>query len=1149
MAAGVYFRAVSGTLRACEGRVVVHRWRLDVSNPGIVPVLGAALAAAHVPAPMRLRHPNARVGTHLATNGSTVRTGDFGEFIATLLYSERLGEIIPIEKLASKPVFSATQQGTDVLGLTIVPGSQPEPVVVEVKARTTIRPKEDLEEIAASLARLTPGYLESAWTTAVRLMESHPDYRRAYALAAAISLAKLHSPDDLGPEHDRHAVIVSPAISLSPATITKHWGSAPPISELHLIEVPDMTGGPGRTSFMDQVYAHAAELSYADVDMGIPAFLADQDLHPGVAALLSIDMAQSVVKASPQGSAPMLGVTEVALWILAEWDGMATARALQLAETAPGSTAAGLAYLLAGQSHRAKQALVRGHPLSSLVSAAERLWGQRITTTAFQTEVEQLITELSDPGLAQTIRYVAAAITYRYPRLPAIMVAAAGADGPNVRGVVDRAQNKLGRRALWPSQAKALDGGLLDRGHPSLAIKMPTSAGKTMLIELVVAEALDCVPECVAAVVAPTRALVRQLTTDLRRALPSATVRSSHGGMDLDTEDLSGPGLLGEPGVVVVTPERLDLEWRRAGSGESGISTSKLRLLVVDEAHMLSETRRGARLELLIARALRANVRVVLLSSQFPTTELMADWLAGRQIESGWGPTWLYRQVYYRSQDGQHGSIVNEAGAVTDMFTLVTPSKAAGGLCVRERRHEAAALAEQLHTGGLVVVYADQRARMDQLSDAVRERFSRLPPLDDPELAELLAPLEHAYPGHWQSLQVGVGVHHSRVPVAVRQIVERCARKRLLRCIVCTSTLLEGVDFPTRTVICAYPPQDRQGSPQVSRLRNLAGRAGRGGLFTSGTLIVMVNAEEDVAKWLRAFRSELPPSRSALHDALTHLRTIPDHLQFAEPDGTLAAVDALILEAIAEGAAAEGELRQQLEELLGRTLWHAGTRAALRDPVLQRATQRAAVVQRAVGGDIWKAAFYRTGLPLASCLSLRDALAGDADRIAALLSDVWADHDDVLLWLATHIAPRASELSRWADIDAADLYEVLSRWLAGVSADVIGDAYPEASATVLDELENLLPWLLTAAVEFVLVQSGMLGLRETAHVRLGISRLRYGVPHTTLSDLVRQGADRVEVSRLSEEYDKLDEWHRFSTERADFVRQALDKPADPEEPF
>jgi replicative superfamily II helicase len=43
---------------------------------------------------------------------------------------------------------------------------------------------------------------------------------------------------------------------------------------------------------------------------------------------------------------------------------------------------------------------------------------------------------------------------------------------------------QFGKRAFWPSQAAAIEGGLFDRAHPSMAIKMPTSAGKTKLIEL-----------------------------------------------------------------------------------------------------------------------------------------------------------------------------------------------------------------------------------------------------------------------------------------------------------------------------------------------------------------------------------------------------------------------------------------------------------------------------------------------------------------------------------------------------------------------------------------------------------------------------------------------------------------------------------------
>lgn len=829
VALGAYFRALgSGPAMACDGRVRVWTWRLAVERPGIIPALGLALAAAHVPSELRMRHPQADVAPHLAASGSTVRKGDFGEFLTAALYSGRMGKIVPFEKLSTKPVGGATQQGTDVLTLTPVPGSAPDAVVVEVKTRPTISsPKANLDEIATSLGRVTDVYLESAWRTAVRVMESHPDHRQAYALPAAISLAKLDSPTEPGPDHTRNAVIVTGKASLTAVKVTKYWGSAPPVTDLHLIEVPDVV------NVMNEVYDHAAKLTYGDVDHDVPAFLSGLGLQPGVNAMVSSTVPQETAALGWRG--PMLGVIEVALWMLAGWDGMATARAAQLAARSTDLGAVGLAELLAGNTTRARSALEPAHPFLPLVTSAGRLWARTATLSEFQQQARTLSDQLGDSEEAAAVTYVASAIGYRYPRHPAIVIEAAGATGAHVQRVITRFQG-LGRRALWPSQAEAVAGGLLDCGHPSLAIKMPTSAGKTLLIELAVADALDADASAVAAVVAPTRALVGQLAASLRRVLPAAQVHSSHGGLDFDTEDLSGPGILDDPGVVVLTPERLDLEWRRATSG-GGASITALRLLVIDEAHLLAATHRGPRLELLIARALRAGVRVILVSSQFPDTEVLATWLDGRSIESDWGPTWLHRQVYARSADRTQGKLTDETGCTVSVLSLAP--RGTGDGCPPERREEAAALAELAHRDGLVVVFSDQRRYMDKLSEAVRKRFGQLPLSADPALVDRIEPLRNIYPAHWAMLRAGVGVHHAQVPPTVRHVVEQCARKGLLRCVVCTPTLLEGVDFPTKTVICAYPPEAK-GKPQVGRLRNLAGRAGRGGLFTSGSLIVMV---------------------------------------------------------------------------------------------------------------------------------------------------------------------------------------------------------------------------------------------------------------------------------------------------------------------
>jgi superfamily II DNA/RNA helicase len=1120
-----------GPAAACDGRVRVWTWRLEVERPGIIASLGLALAAAHVPSEMRMRHPWAEVAPHLAPHGSTTRTGDFGEFLAAVLYSARMGQIVPFEKLSTKPVGGATQQGTDVLTITPVPCSAPEAVVVEVKTRSVISPKADLEEIATSLGRITSDYLEAAWRTAVRVMEAHPDHSQAYALPAAIGLAKLESPTEPGPDQTRNAVIVTGRASLTTAAITQNWGSAPPVTDLHLLEVPSLI------DVMNAVYDHAATLSYGAVDHDVPAFLSDHDLRPGAGALVSSTVPRETAALGWRG--PMRGVIEVALWELAGWDGMASARAQRLVQRMDDPGAIGLADLLAGRTVRARHALGQSHPLFPLVAAADLLWARAATLADFQQQAHTLRAQLGDPEEAAAVGYVASAISFRYPGHPAIVTENAGATGIHVRGVIDHFRG-LGRTALWPSQAQAVAGGLLDRGHPSLAIKMPTSAGKTLLIELAVADALDTDPFAVAAVVAPTRALVGQLASSLRRALPpTALVRSSHGGLDFDTEDLSGPGILDNAGAVVLTPERLDLEWRRATSGEA-VSVAGLRLLVVDEAHLLAATHRGPRLELLVARALRAGVRVVLLSSQFPDTDVLATWLDGRSIESDWGPTWLHRQVYARSADSTQGILIDEAGRTAPVLSL---GRREEGRCRPERREEAAALAEWAHPDGLVVVFSDQRRYMDKLSEAVHTRFEQLPLPAEPALAARIAPLETTYPEHWTMLRAGVGVHHAQVPRAVRHIVEQCARRGLLRCVVCTPTLLEGVDFPTKTVICAYPPETN-GRPQIGRLRNLAGRAGRGGLFTSGSMIVMVKRPEQVEKLMRAFRAELPPAASALHAALDHLRSAADYLADADLETPLATVDAVILEALAEGAALDGELRQELEALLARTLWYTGAHPALRDHVLTRAAQRAERLRGTVPPGPWTSAFYRTALPVRSCLALRDALSRRLPALVDHLVNPEGDHDAVLLWLAVNIAPAAAELRAWSDIDAATRREVLRQWLHGEPVDKITAAHADAWAVMAEGLESLLPWILTAAVEFLLVDADLTDMRDVAHARLGISRLRYGVPVLDCCDLVRRGADRVRVAQLVADYGNLEPVVQQEISRIAFVSTRLAEEAE-----
>jgi len=79
-----------------------------------------------------LAHPNARIADRLAPRGTT-RISDFGEFLAAALYADRFGEIVPFQKLSTKPVAGATQQGADVLVLTSLPADMSLAGATEIK--------------------------------------------------------------------------------------------------------------------------------------------------------------------------------------------------------------------------------------------------------------------------------------------------------------------------------------------------------------------------------------------------------------------------------------------------------------------------------------------------------------------------------------------------------------------------------------------------------------------------------------------------------------------------------------------------------------------------------------------------------------------------------------------------------------------------------------------------------------------------------------------------------------------------------------------------------------------------------------------------------------------------------------------------------
>lgn len=98
-----------------------------------------------------------------------------------------------------------------------------------------------------------------------------------------------------------------------------------------------------------------------------------------------------------------------------------------------------------------------------------------------------------------------------------------------------------------------------------------------------------------------------------------------------------------------------------------------------------------------------------------------------------------------------------------------------------------------------------------------------------------------------QTLKYGIGVHYGDMPDITRREQERLFDEGKLKFLVCTSTLLEGVNLPCKNLFVWGPRQGKNNPMTEHAFWNLAGRAGRWGREFAGNIYCIDVFDED--KW------------------------------------------------------------------------------------------------------------------------------------------------------------------------------------------------------------------------------------------------------------------------------------------------------------
>jgi hypothetical protein len=391
----------------------------------------------------------------------------------------------------------------------------------------------------------------------------------------------------------------------------------------------------------------------------------------------------------------------------------------------------------------------------------------------------------------------------------------------------------------------------------------PTSAGKSFLLTRWVVDLLLRHPQYNVAYLVPTRALISEVEANF-----TARVRDTP-RLKARVTSLPVPSLLQPEGgnILVVTQERLHMmllgtEGVPSLSPESArLSSVSLDVLVVDEAHKLGDRHRGVLLQQVIERAVGANenLRVIFASPAAQNPEVLvrdrpgstsAAVLAREEVTVSQNLLWVRAT---RGAPLEWTVELQWQGEPLPLGTLILPFNP--GVSARKRlAFVAYAMGE--HLGGNVVYVngaADAETVAMQLYDlragettvaASSQRTATAPGLAqqelDPRIRDLIQLTRRTVHERFQlatTLERGIAFHYGNMPLLIREEVERLFRIGVLRYLVCTSTLVEGVNTACRSIFVRGPQRGRGNRMSGEDFWNLAGRAGRWGLEFQGNVV------------------------------------------------------------------------------------------------------------------------------------------------------------------------------------------------------------------------------------------------------------------------------------------------------------------------
>lgn len=431
--------------------------------------------------------------------------------------------------------------------------------------------------------------------------------------------------------------------------------------------------------------------------------------------------------------------------------------------------------------------------------------------------------------------------------------------------------------------------------HDQISVSAPTSAGKSFVVKLWVQR---LVAENVAPVIVylvPTRALISEVEGDFRLDFIDGIKSSKLNLTSLPYHELSEEN---KPCIYVLTQERLQLLYRRSGLN--------LDLLIVDEAYKIADESRGVLLQHVIEKTLGYNIKTktVYLSPLAENPQLLVEGLPNSFAECFEQVTINQNLIWVTQVRGKkwnlHLCVSNGQVELPQLILESNPSPASLRLPM---------VAHALGSAGGNIIYVNRASDAEKCAAQLEGLIGFDNQIEDESLNDLIQLCRktiHRDFGLISALKYGIAFHYGNMPSLIRSEIERLFREGKIKFLICTSTLVEGVNLPCKNIFIRSPQRGNNNPMNAADFWNLAGRAGRWGKDFQGNIICI-----DPTVWDAPKNRKLMPLNRASDMAMGEVDQLVSFVENNTPR------DAAVTE--------QGRLYESMISYLLVTLWTTGS--------------------------------------------------------------------------------------------------------------------------------------------------------------------------------------------------------------------------------